>query len=83
MNALQVSKLCDVTGLVAIACDQHSCYAPQALVDLFKGKQQKNVDFALLKALESTYVQPEQGVLLIYDIACQYFVHLQDHIGTW
>jgi hypothetical protein len=51
-------------------------------VDLFKGEQQKNVDFAFLKALNSTNVAPEQGVLLIYDIACQYFVHLQDRIGT-
>lgn len=82
MNALQASKVCDVTGLVSIACGRHGCYAPQALVDLFKGEQQKNVDFALLKALNSTSVAPEQGVLLIYDIACQYFVHLRDRIGT-
>jgi hypothetical protein len=82
MNALQASKLCDVTGLVSIACGRHGCYAPQALVDLFKGEQQKNVDFALLSALTSTHVEPEQGVLLIYDIACQYFVHLQDRIGS-
>jgi len=50
-------------------------------VDLFKGEQQKNVDFAFLKALTSTGVAPEQGVLLIYDIACQYIVHLQERIG--
>lgn len=65
-----------------MACGRHGCYAPQALVDLFKGEQQKNVDFAFLKALKSTHVAPEQGVLLIYDIACQYFVHLHDRIGT-
>ncbi|KAF8814634.1 hypothetical protein BYT27DRAFT_7249673 [Phlegmacium glaucopus] len=82
MNALQASKLCDVTGVVSIACGRHGCYAPQALVDLFKGEQQKNVDFALLSALKSTRVEPEQGVLLIYDIACQYFVHLHDRIGS-
>jgi hypothetical protein len=81
MNALQASKQCDVTGVVSIACGRHGCHAPQALVDLFKGEQQKNVDFALLMALKSTHVAPEQGVLLIYDIACQYFIHLQDRIG--
>ena len=81
MNALQASKLCDVTGVIGIACGQHGCYTPQALVDLFRGEQQKNVDFALLKALTSTHVEAEQGVLLIYDIACQYFVHLRDRIG--
>ncbi|KAF8811081.1 hypothetical protein BYT27DRAFT_7221743 [Phlegmacium glaucopus] len=82
MNSLQASKACDVMGVVGIACARHGCYAPNALVDLFKGEQQKNVDFAFLKALTSTRVEPEQGVLLIYDIACQYFVHLQDRIGN-
>jgi hypothetical protein len=48
---------------------------------LFKGEQQKNVDFAFLKALTSTSVVPEQGVLFIYDIACQYMVHLKERIG--
>ncbi|KAF8816865.1 hypothetical protein BYT27DRAFT_7076211, partial [Phlegmacium glaucopus] len=82
MNSLQASKARDVTGVVGIACGQHGCYAPNALVDIFKGEQQKNVDFAFLKALTSTRVEPEQGVLLIYDIACQYFVHLQDRISS-
>ena len=40
------------------------------------------MDFALLKALTSTHVEAEQGVLLIYDIPCQYFVHLQDWISS-
>ena len=65
-NSLLASKACDVTGVVAIACARHGCYAPNALVDLFKGEQQKNVDFALLKALTMTNVSPEQGALLIY-----------------
>jgi len=82
MNTLQALKLCNVTGVVSIACGWHGCYTPQALVDLFRGEQQKNVDFALLKALISTHVEAEQGVLLIYDITCQYFVHLQDRIGS-
>ncbi|KAF8812647.1 hypothetical protein BYT27DRAFT_7251577 [Phlegmacium glaucopus] len=82
MNSLQASKACNVTGVVGIACARHGCYAPNALVDLFKGEQQKNVDFAFLKALMSTRVEPEQGVLLIYDIACQYFIHLQDRISS-
>jgi hypothetical protein len=57
---------------VAIVCAQHECYAPNALVDLFQGEQQKNVDFAFLQALKTTRVDPEQGVMLIYDIVCQY-----------
>ena len=42
----------------------------------------ENVDFAFLNALKSTGVKPEQGVLLIYDIACQYYVHLHDQIRS-
>ncbi|KAF8964535.1 hypothetical protein BDZ97DRAFT_1918967 [Flammula alnicola] len=80
MNALLSSKACDITGLVALVCARHGFYVPNTLVDLFKGEQQKNVDFAFLKALESTRVDPQQGVMLIYDIACQYSVHLRDRI---
>jgi hypothetical protein len=80
-NSLLGSKACDITGVVGIACARHGCYAPNALVNLFRGEQQKNVDFAFLQALKTTGVDHQQGVMLIYDIACQYFVHLQDRIG--
>src|ERR1700723_3478035 len=81
VNAFLASKACDRTGLVAIACVRHGCYAPNALVDLFRGEQQKNVDFAFLQALMTTRVDPQQGVMLIYDIVCQYIVHLRERIG--
>jgi len=80
-NTLVASSSCDVTGIVAIACARHGCYAPNALVDLFKSEQQKNVDFALLQSIETTGVDPNQGLMLIYDIVCQYFVHLLERIG--
>jgi hypothetical protein len=67
---------------VAIACARHGCYAPNALVDLFRGEQQKNVDFALLQALKTTRVDPQQGVMLIYDIVCQYIIHILERIGV-
>jgi hypothetical protein len=82
MNALLSSKACDVTGVVAIACARHGCYAPNSIVDLFLGEGQKNVDYSILKAIELTHVDPQQGLLLIYDIACQYMVHFLDRIGT-
>ncbi|KAF8219589.1 hypothetical protein L208DRAFT_1189966, partial [Tricholoma matsutake] len=81
-NALQASNACDITGLVAIACARHGCYAPNALVNLFWGEQQKNVDFAFLQALKTTRVDPQQGVMLIYNIVCQYIIHLQERIGA-
>ncbi|KAF9552460.1 hypothetical protein CPC08DRAFT_646853, partial [Agrocybe pediades] len=80
-NSLLASKACDITGKVAIACARHGWYAPAAMVDLYHGEQQKNVDFALLQAIKTTNVQPGQNILLIYDIACQYSIHLQSRIG--
>ena len=70
-----------MTGVVGVSCARHGCFVPNGLVDLFKGEQQKNVDWAFLKSLKTTNVDVDQGVILIYDIACQYFVHLQDRIG--
>jgi hypothetical protein len=81
-NAMLASKACDRTGVVAIACARHGCYAPNALVDLFQGEQQKNVDFAFLQALKTTRVDPQQGVMLIYDIICQYIIHILERIGA-
>lgn len=76
------SKACDVTGIIAVACARHGCFAPNSIADLFRGEQQKNVDWVLLQALKTTNIDAEQGAMLIYDIACQYFVHLKDRIGT-
>jgi Kyakuja-Dileera-Zisupton transposase len=79
--AMLQSKACDVTGITAIACARHGCFAPNSVANLFLGKQQKNVDWGLLQALKTTNVDDHQGAMLIYDIACQYMVHLRDRIG--
>jgi hypothetical protein len=50
-------------------------------VDLTRGKQQKNVDRAFLESLRTTGVQSDKGVLLFYDIACQYCIYLESRIG--
>jgi hypothetical protein len=78
---MMFSKTCDITGIVAIACARHGCFAPNSIVDLTRGEQQKNVDWAFLEALLTTMVHTDQGVSLIYDIICQYFIHLRDRIG--
>jgi hypothetical protein len=65
----------------SVACGRHGCYAPQSLVDLFKGEQQKNADFSLLKGLKYTHVQYDQTVVFIYDIVCQYIVYIWERIG--
>ncbi|KAF8150124.1 hypothetical protein B0H34DRAFT_826383 [Crassisporium funariophilum] len=81
-NALLASKACDLTGVVAMCCARHGCFVPNSLVDLFKGEQQKNVDFSFLQALRIIGIEIEQGVMLIYDIVCQYIIHLLDRIGV-
>jgi hypothetical protein len=74
------SKACDITGIVAIACARHGCFAPNSIADLYKGEGQKNIDWVFLQSLKQTNLDPRQSVMLIYDIACQYFVHLEDWI---
>jgi hypothetical protein len=80
-QAMIISKACDITGIVAIACARHGCFAPNSIVDLTRGEQQKHVDWAFLEALRTTGVHPRQGATLIYDIICQYWIHLLDRIG--
>ena len=79
-NSVLASNACDITSIVGIACAHHGCYAPNTIVDLFKGEQQKNVDFALLQVIKTTGVDPEQGLMVIYDITCQYSIHLREQI---
>ena len=75
------SKSCDVTGIIAIACARHGCFAPNSIANLFSGEQQKNVGWALLQALRTTNVDSDQGAMLIYNIASRYYIHLQERIG--
>jgi hypothetical protein len=76
VNAFLGSKACGRTEVAAIACARHGCYVPNTLVDLFHGEQQNNINFALLEALKTTRVALEQGVMLIYNIVCQYIIYL-------
>ena len=75
-QAMRFSKACDITGIVSIACAWHGCFAPNSIVNLFCGEQQKNVDWSFLECIRTTNVDLEQGVMLIYDIICQYFIYL-------
>ncbi|KAF8798363.1 hypothetical protein BYT27DRAFT_7264931 [Phlegmacium glaucopus] len=80
-QAMLFSKACDITGIVAVACARHGCFAPNSIVNLFRGEQQKNIDYSFLQTLKTTNVNPAQGTMLVYDIACQYFIHLQQRIS--
>ena len=74
------SKACDITGIVSIACAWHGCFTLNSIVDLFHGEQQKNVDWSFLECIRTTNVDPDQGVMLIYDIICQYIIYLYSWI---
>jgi len=78
--AMRLSKAWDITGIMSIACAHHGCFAPNSVANLARGEQQKNVDWAFLQALKTTNLDVRQRVMLIYDIACQYTIHLQDRI---
>ncbi|KAF9496958.1 hypothetical protein BDN71DRAFT_1546693 [Pleurotus eryngii] len=80
-NTLLYAKTCDINGIVAIACPRHGCFAPGGVADLYRGEQQKNVNWVLLQSLKYSNMDPEQGLLFFYDIACQYSVHFQKRIG--
>ena len=76
-----LSKACDVTGIVAFACARHGCFAPNTVANMDAGEQQKIVDFGLQKLLMTCFVHNIQGLMLIYDIVCQYIIFLFQRIG--
>ena len=80
-----LSKACDITGIVAIACARHGCFAPGSVSDLYAGEQQRNVDHALLRAMETTHIiydtHHSLRLMLIYDLVCQYIIWLAYQIG--
>jgi hypothetical protein len=80
-NALLYFKACDISGIVTCACAQHGCFTLNSIVDLFCGEQQKNVDWSLLETIQTTNVVLEQGMMLYYDVVCQYWVYLNDRIS--
>lgn len=75
-----ISSSADATGVAAIACARHGCFAPGGVVDLQKGERQMNVDWAFSEALKNTNVAKNSKVFLLYDIWCQYSVNLQKRI---
>ncbi|KAF5319975.1 hypothetical protein D9611_011068 [Ephemerocybe angulata] len=71
----------DSTGLVAVACARHGCFAPGAVVDMQKGERQMNVDYALAQALKLTNAKALPKSMLAYDINCQYCINFWTRIS--
>lgn len=81
MQAMLHSKACDRTGIGACACGRHGCFVPNGIADFFKGEQQKNMDWVLLKGIERTAIHPKQRLVCIYDLGCLYGIYLLFRIG--
>jgi len=74
-----------VRGIGAIACARHGCFCPSSVVDFPKGKKQMHIDYALFEATKTTHMTNIKKLALIYDVMCEYGIHLDDrflrHIG--
>nr|VWP01792.1 Cytochrome P450 monooxygenase AKT7 (EC (AK-toxin biosynthesis protein 7) [Ganoderma boninense] len=64
----------EATGIGAAACSRHGFFAPHACVDFQQGERQRNMDYILHWIF--MYLHGLTRVLILYDIMCQYFVHL-------
>lgn len=51
------------------------------MVDFQKGEKQANIDWSLCEALRNTNVNGLPKALIIYDIMCQYHIHLLDRVN--
>ena len=80
MGMLQ-SKACNIRGIVAIACARHGCFAPNSVSNLPRGETQDTVDWGLYQSIKTTNVDPRQGIMLIYDIVCQYIIYFFERMG--
>jgi len=69
----------EATGIGATACARHGCFCPHSVVDFQKGERQMNMDYSLCQAVAHTAKDIPQ-ILVLYDIACQYGVHLEERI---
>ncbi|KAI1783692.1 hypothetical protein LXA43DRAFT_977006 [Ganoderma leucocontextum] len=64
----------EATGIGAAACSRHGFFAPHACVDFQQGERQRNMDYILHWIF--AYMHGLTCILILYDIMCQYFVHL-------
>jgi Kyakuja-Dileera-Zisupton transposase len=70
----------DCTGIGGHSCARHGCFAPSSLVNFQKGERQMNMDWSLCEALATTNIGLLKLILHIYDINCQYCIHLRERI---
>ena len=79
-NASQNHAGCDATGIAAFACARSGAFIPGSVVDFQKGERQVNIDYALCEALKVMGMDDGGKVMVIYDVMCQYHIHLWERI---
>ncbi|KAI0712611.1 hypothetical protein C8Q76DRAFT_622017, partial [Earliella scabrosa] len=65
----------EATGIGAAACSRHGFFSPHTCVDFDKGEGYRHMDYATNWVL--AFLNGLTTILLLYDIMCQYFVHLR------
>ncbi|KAK7022727.1 hypothetical protein VNI00_017003 [Paramarasmius palmivorus] len=73
------SKGLRYTGVMGVACGRSDMIV--RVGNLQKGERYSNTDWIFAKALEPFLLLLE--LLAIYDVACQWFIHLLDRITRW
>ena len=82
MNAANADRhRLEATGIATCVCGRHGCVCPLAVCDFQKGERQMNIDYALAGAL-SHNMDDIKRVVLLYDINCQYSVHLKERFDA-
>ncbi|KAJ7687061.1 hypothetical protein B0H14DRAFT_2654047 [Mycena olivaceomarginata] len=66
-----------VSGVGGGVCARHECMRPNGLGDLQKGERYSNMDFIVMAALAGLSLLM---LMILYDIACQWKVHLCEHM---
>ena len=79
-NASQNHSGCDATGIAAFACARSGAFIAGSVVDFQKGERQVNIDYALCEAIKAMGMDDGGKVMVIYDVMCQYHIHLWERI---
>jgi hypothetical protein len=74
-----------VRGIGAAACARHGCFCPSSVVDFPRGEKQMSMDYCISETVKTTNMEPLQKMALIYDVICEYGIHMDsrflDHPG--
>ncbi|KAI1783076.1 hypothetical protein LXA43DRAFT_977289 [Ganoderma leucocontextum] len=77
---MKYSKGYAATGVGAVMCARHEFWLPRVMGDLQKGERYVNMDYVFACAMQDFLTLNK---LVSYDIACQWWKGLQDHLAEF